>query len=80
MTQKSKVMTYGKVLVNYQDGHTNEATRIGFLIGDEVRFLEEKALSKPAQTWLKNDILKALGRKDPEETASVPEATLDQQV
>lgn len=56
-------------LAKYRDGHDQEAVRLGFVIGGEVRFLDEKYLSKPAQTWLRNDILIALGLKDP---ADVP--------
>jgi hypothetical protein len=54
-------------LAKYRDGHDQEAVRLGVVVGGEVRFLEEKMLSKPAQTWLKNDILIALGLKDPAE-------------
>ena len=73
MDKKNKIMQHGKVqlvdvpcfLAKYQDGHDEEAIRIGFVVGGEVRFLDDKVLSKPAQTWLKNDVLIALGLQDP---------------
>lgn len=87
MAQKNKPMTHGKVqlldvpcfLANYRDGHDAEFVRIGFVIGEEVRFLDDKVLSSPAQSWLREDIMCALGLKDPEEVEK-PKNPLEQQV
>lgn len=61
-------------LTQYTDGNGEEEVRMGFVIGTEVRFLEQKSLSKPAQSWLRDDILKALGKAPGEKApeASVP--------
>ena len=48
-------------LTKYTDGNGKEEIRMGFIIGDEVRFLEPKSLSRPAQSWLRDDILKVIG-------------------
>lgn len=66
-------------LAKYRDGHDQESIRLGVVVGGEVRFFDEKVLSKPAQTWLKNDILVALGLKDPSE-AKEEAGSLENQV
>lgn len=72
MSNTPKIMKHGRVqlvdapcvLVQYTDGHNKQETRIGFIVGDEVRFLNEDALSKEAQGWLRDDIFIALGLKE----------------
>ncbi len=50
------------VMVKYRDGHGIEAIRLAFVTPDgEVYFLDDRAVNlKPAQTWLKNGVAKAL--------------------
>jgi hypothetical protein len=70
----NEVKKYGRVnllpvetfLAQFTDGNGKEEIRLGFLLGPEIRFLELKSLSKPAQSWLREDILVALGKKEPE--------------
>lgn len=79
MAQKNnlKISEHGNVklidvpcfLAKYEDGHGKESVRVGFVVGGEVRFLQDSVLSKPAQSWLKEDILVALGLKEPEKKA-----------
>jgi hypothetical protein len=73
-----KVMPVTTFLTHFTDGNDKEHTKLGFVIGPEVRFLDLKALSKPAQSWLRDELLVALGLKKPEEpkaeTVSTPEA------
>lgn len=92
MAQKNelKISEHGSVklidvpcfLAKYRDGHDQEAVRLGFVLGGEVRFLDEKYLSKPAQSWLKNDVLIALGLVDPESVVKEEKSVggLEQQV
>lgn len=84
-----KIMKAPIYLVNYTDGHGKNETKLAFIVGEEVRFLQESALTKAAQQWLKNDILMAAGLKtqegprDDRETAipmPVSPPTLDEQV
>ena len=91
MTQKAKLMQHGRVqlldvpcfLAQYQDANGKDTTRLGFVLGEEVRFLDDKNLSNSASNWLTEDILIALGRKEPK-TESTEEptkpGTLDRQV
>ena len=91
MTQKAKLMQHGRVqlldvpcfLAKYQDANGKDTTRLGFVLGEEIRFLDDKNLSNTASKWLTEDILVALGRKEPNakstEEKTVP-GTLDRQV
>lgn len=88
---KAKLMQHGRVqlldvpcfLAKYQDVNGKDTTRLGFVLGDEVRFLDDKYLSNTAAKWLTGDVLCALGLKEPETTPAeektVP-GTLDRQV
>ena len=69
-----RVIPVQTFLTRYTDGNGEEETRMGFVIGEEVRFLENSSLSKPAQSWLRDDILKSLGVPF---TPSAPEADAD---
>ena len=60
-----KVMSAPSYLVQYEDGKTGKTeVKLAFIVGEEVRFLADDSLSRPAQTWLRNDILVALGLKE----------------
>ena len=67
-----EVMKHGKVeaitvpcfLARFTDGHGEEHIKVGFVLGDDVRFLDDKVLGKPSQQWLKDDVMIALGLKD----------------
>ena len=59
-------------LTKYTDGNGVEEVKMGFIIGEEVRFLEAKALSKPAQSWLRDDIIKAINNGGGEAAAPAP--------
>lgn len=86
---KAKLMQHGRVqlldvpcfLAKYQDANGKDTTRLGFVLGEEVRFLDDKNLSNTASNWLTEDILVALGRKELEsaEEKTKP-GTLDRQV
>lgn len=88
---KAKLMQHGRVqlldvpcfLAKYQDAQGTETTRLGFVLGEEVRFLDDKHLSNTASKWLTEDILVALGRKEPETVPAEEKTkpgTLDRQV
>jgi hypothetical protein len=50
------------IMVKLRDGNGVEMVKMGFQVpGGEVYFLDEKIISKPAQTWVKNGIVKKLG-------------------
>lgn len=74
-----KLMEAPSFLVQYTDGNGNTEVRLAFILGGEVRFLENNALSKPAQQWLKNDVLVAAGLKDPEKEETTP-GRLEEQI
>lgn len=59
-----QVMPAPAYLVQYTDGNGETEVKIAFIVGNDIRFLAEGGLSKPAQQWLKNDILVALGLKE----------------
>jgi len=61
------VMPAPAYLVKYTDGNGKTEVKIAFIVGDDIRFLSDGGLSKPAQSWLKSDILVALGLKPEEE-------------
>ncbi len=49
-------------IVEFTDKEDGEKkARVAFIIGEEVRFLNDDALSGPAQSWLADNILKAIG-------------------
>jgi len=79
-----KVMNAPTYLVQYTDGKGQTETKLALIVGDDIRFLNNDALSRPVQSWLKNDILVALGLKEDEPrkqvTAHTPVAGLDDQV
>jgi len=76
-----KVIPVTTFLTQYTDGHGKEETKLGFIMGPDVRFLDLKAMSKPAQSWLRDEILVALGKKDaPQEAVKVESPSLEQQV
>ena len=59
----SKVLNVSKIdaiIVRFQDGKGQEDTKLGFIIGDEIRFIDTKALSKPAQSWLTRGVKEVL--------------------
>jgi hypothetical protein len=90
MTQKAKLMKHGRVqlldvpcfLAQYQDAQGKDTTRLGFVLGEEVRFLDDKYLSNPAANWLVEDVLCALGVKEPTPPAEekTNPGSLDRQV
>lgn len=49
-------------LVKYTDGNGEEEVRMGFVVGNDIRFLKPDSMSKPAQSWLKDEIFAALGK------------------
>ena len=50
------------VMVKYRDGHGVEATKLAIVVaGGELYFLDDKAIGKQAQTWLKNEVFTRLG-------------------
>ena len=55
-----KLMPAPAYLVNFTDGHGENHTKLAFIVGEEVRFLDE-GLSRAAQQWLTRDILVAAG-------------------
>ena len=77
--KNAKVLPVTTFLTQFTDGNGKQETRLGFVLGPEVRFLDLKALSKPAQAWLRDDILVALGKK-PAEEAEVRPAGLETQL
>jgi len=49
------------IMVKIRDGHGVEMVKLGFQVpGNDVYFIDEKSISKPAQTWVKNGIAKKL--------------------
>jgi len=55
------VLELKPIMVKMRDGHGAEMVKMGFLVpGGEVYFLEEKGISRPAQTWVKTGIQKKL--------------------
>ncbi len=52
-------------VVEYTDRDGEKATKLAVLIGEEVRFLNNDALTAPVQTGLATSILIAAGMKDP---------------
>jgi hypothetical protein len=74
-----KVVPVTTFLTKFTDGNGQEETRLGFVLGPDVRFLDLKALSKPAQSWLRDELLVALGLKEVEAPAPA-EASLERQV
>jgi hypothetical protein len=81
-----KVMSAPSYLVQYEDGKTGKTeVKLAFIVGDEVRFLADDSLSRPAQSWLKNDILVALGLKEeadrkPQVASTPTPVGLDEQI
>jgi hypothetical protein len=61
-----RAMAAPTYLVEYVDGNGKKETRLAFIVGDQIRFLSDGGLTKPAQTWLKNKILVAAGLRDPD--------------
>lgn len=59
-------------LVKYTDGNGEEEVRMGFFVGNDVRFLKQDSLSKPAQTWLRDEIFRALGKAVPGSRTDAP--------
>jgi hypothetical protein len=52
------------VMIKLRDGHGKDMVKLAFVIpGGDVYFLEEKVIGKPAQQWVRNAVLKALGLK-----------------
>lgn len=78
-TKEIQVMPVKTFLVKYPDGNTGEdEVRMGFIVGNDIRFLEKKAMSKPAQEWLRKAIFKSIGRDfeaDTEAETSAPVAS-----
>lgn len=57
-----KVMDAPTYLVSYEDGKTGKTeVKVAVIVGDDIRFLADDSLSRPAQSWLRKDILIALG-------------------
>lgn len=50
------IMEVKTVLVDFTDGHGEDFVKVGFILGNEVRFLDGK-LSRPAQSWLASAII-----------------------
>ena len=76
-----QVMPVEPFLVRYVDGHGQEETQLGFVVGPDIRFLDFKSLSKPAQAWLRDQIFVALGKKEEApEVDEVPVPTLERQI
>ena len=81
-----KVISAPSYLVQFEDGKTGKTeVKLAFIVGKEVRFLEGESLSRPAQNWLRNNILVALGMKEEAErkpqVASTPTPVgLDDQI
>lgn len=59
-------------LVKYTDGNGEEEVRMGFVVGSDVRFLKQDSMSKPAQTWLRDEIFRALGKATTEAPTPTP--------
>lgn len=57
------VVEVKQVLAKFRDGHGREMVRLAIVVpGGEVYFLDDRAMNtKPAQSWLKNAILKKMG-------------------
>lgn len=52
------------VMVKLRDGHGQEVTKLAIVVpGGEVYFINDTAIGKPAQKWVKAGVLKALGLK-----------------
>ena len=50
------------VMVKLRDGHGKEMVKIGLVIpGGDLYFIDEKTISKQAQSWVRNGVLKKLG-------------------
>jgi hypothetical protein len=73
-------------LIQFTDGRGQTEIKVAFLLGDEIRFLNEDSLSRPAQEWLKNDILVSLGMREatketePQVASTPTEADLESQI
>lgn len=80
-----KVMNAPSYLVQYEDGKTGKTeVKLAFIVGEEVRFMTDDSLSRPAQSWLRDNILVALGLKEEAKrkapVAKYPLPALDDQV
>lgn len=52
------------VMVKIRDGHGQEVTKLVVVVpGGDIYFLDDKAIGKPAQKWVRSGVLKALGLK-----------------
>ena len=78
-----KVVPVQVFLTKYTDPGTDKnEVKLGFVLGKDIRFLDFKSLTKPAQVWLRDEIFVALGIIDeiPKETSTTPQPELEQQL
>lgn len=61
--KNTRVISIPTILVEYVDKEGEKQTKLGVVVGEEVRFFSNEALSAPAQGWLTDSILKAMGVK-----------------